>query len=322
MKSLTKLSLIVPTYNCAAYLSEALDSALSQTLRDVEVIVVDDGSTDDTDRILDQYRGADKLRIYRQENRGISAARNVGLAMARGTYVGLLDADDRWHPTKAARHFDFMEAHPELDLTYSWLQMIDDSGHLTGRYQRPGLLRPKYEDLLCRNLAGAASTVVFRRCVLGGANLFDTALASYEDIDLWLRIAAIRDGNIACIPEILTDYRTRSGQLTADLQGMQHAWIAVLEKARRCQPDRTAKVEATARGEHARYHAYIAYMGGDLVGARKLLREAWLAYPRSLLADRRGLVTTAAIISSYLPSGLHDRLAAMAKAFLWYGARG
>ena len=316
------LSLIVPNYNCAAYLPDALDSALSQTLPDVEIIVIDDGSTDDTARVLEQYKVADNLHIYRQENEGISAARNAGLARARGKYVGLLDADDRWHKTKAAKHFDFMEAHPEIDLTYSWLQMIDEFGHATGRYQRPPLLHPEFEDLLCRNLAGAASTVVFRRCLLGGKDLFDTALASYEDIDLLLRIAAVRDGNIACIPEILTDYRTRSGQLTADLRGMRGAWHAVLDKARRYQPDRTAKVEAIARGEQARYHAYIAYMGGELVGARRLLREAWGAHPRSLLGNRQGIMTTAAILSSYLPSGLHERMATVAKAVLWRGARG
>lgn len=108
-----RVSVIIPAYNCEAYAGEAVGSALAQTYRDVEVIVVDDGSTDDTPDVLAAISDP-RLHVIRQPNRGISAARNAGLDAATGAYIAFLDADDRWLPTKLERQLRLMEAEPDV----------------------------------------------------------------------------------------------------------------------------------------------------------------------------------------------------------------
>ena len=110
------VSLVIATYNHARFLGEALDSAVAQTLEGVEVVVVDDGSTDDTEAVLARYGG--RLRVIRQPNRGLAAARNTGLAAARGTYVSFLDADDVLMPTKLAEQAAILDRAPTVGWTY------------------------------------------------------------------------------------------------------------------------------------------------------------------------------------------------------------
>jgi GT2 family glycosyltransferase len=131
------LSIVVPTYNRAYCLARTLDSALGQTYRNLEVILVDDGSTDGTEALVAQrYASEPRLRYVRKKNAGVSAARNTGFAEVHGELVGLLDSDDVWHPWKAEVQIACMQAHPELVMTWTNMDAVDAAGTVTPAYLR------------------------------------------------------------------------------------------------------------------------------------------------------------------------------------------
>src|SRR5438034_9298591 len=124
------VSVIIPTYNYARYLAAAIESALAQTYAPLEIIVVDDGSTDDTLRILGAY--GNRLRVLRQANQGAGAARNAGIAAARGEYVAFLDSDDLWHPRKLELQLARFASDPDLGLVHCGVEVLDEQGRTTG----------------------------------------------------------------------------------------------------------------------------------------------------------------------------------------------
>ena len=308
------VSVVLPAYNVAPWVGEAVESALAQDHSELELIVIDDGSTDGTWDVLRSWAGHPRVLLERQFNGGPSGSRNTALAKARGTYVAFLDADDRWKPNKVSRHVAVMEAEPDLDLTFSWWQVIDDAGRDTGRRGRPAAGRYGFADLVRENITGTASTVIARRSAIEAAGGFDPTLRANVDLDLWLRIAARRPRNLACIPELLVDYRQRPGQIVSDWARMERNWRTVLDKARAIDPAAVAEVEAEAQALYARYVSCIAYQAGDWGTAREKLAAAWRTAPATIAADRRSWLTTAAVLATLLPSKWHDRLVGMAKA--------
>lgn len=312
------ISIVIPAYNAAPFLKTSIQSALDQRDVEYEVIVVDDGSTDETAAVLTDFTDISQLQIVRHENRGPSASRNTALQLAKGEYVGFLDADDLWNPMKAAAHIALMETSPNLDLTYSWWQVIDEIGNPTGRFNITPIERlpagATFEGLLLENFTGTASTVICRRTAVARVGGFDSNLRANVDLDLWLRIAALRDGNIGLVPNILTSYRKHSSQITSNWSRMASNWEKVIDKARKREPRRVLAVECAARARLARYLAYIAYDQRDFSAARKFIAQAWSTNPFSLICDRRSWLTTAAIAATMLPRKIHDGLARSAKS--------
>lgn len=313
------ISIVIPAFNCAPYLGDTLASALAQTGVDHEVIVVDNGSTDATAEVIASFAHNPRLIPLRVEGGGCPRARNTGIAAASGRYVGFLDGDDLWHPTKAARHVEVMDRNPLLDLTTSWYRIIDERGAATGRQWRvpahriPGGLG--LQGLVIENFCGNCSTVVCRAAALMRAGPFDESLTALEDLDMWLRVAALSPGNVGLVPAPLTAYRVRSDQMTADWRNMRRNWERVLEHARALAPRQVEAVERRARARQARYLAYIAYVRGERAEARRLVGRAWLTHPGVLATDPRAWRTTAAVAASLLPSSWHDRLAQAAIRF-------
>jgi GT2 family glycosyltransferase len=320
------ISIVIPAYNVAGFIGDAVRSALGQAAVVVEVVVVDDGSTDATVEALAPFAGDARLVVIRQANQGLPGARNTGIRAARGRHVGFLDGDDLWDPGKASRHVALLDADPGLDLTFSWSRVVDEEGRDTGRHNAvpiasiPGGLT--FEGLVIENFVGNGSTAVCRREALIRAGLFDPELRrSCEDLDAWLRIAALRDGNIGLVPEVLASYRMRGGQMTRDWRRMAAGWNTVIAKAAAANPARVARVERHARARLERFLAYIAYESGEPAEARRMLLRAWRAAPRSLARDRRAWMTTAAVLAgAVLPASWHGRLAAAAKSMRLHGA--
>src|SRR5215469_3696643 len=122
------VTVIVPTYNMAHYLPQSVQSALGQSYANLEVQIVDDGSTDETAAVVRRWERDPRVRVHRQVNSGLSAARNSGISLARGEFVALLDADDVWMPDKLARQMPLFRGQPEVGVVYSDYQMVDDSG--------------------------------------------------------------------------------------------------------------------------------------------------------------------------------------------------
>ncbi|MBN2468637.1 MAG: glycosyltransferase [Deltaproteobacteria bacterium] len=180
------VSVIIPTFNRRDFVKEAIESVLRQDLPAHEVIVIDDGSTDDTEVIIRYY---DNVAYYCQENRGISRARNHGLSRARGEYIAFLDSDDLWMPNKLSEQLREMEKNPDLKVSYT-----DEVWIRNGVRVNPRKKHQKYSGWIferCLPLCIISpSSVMLKREVFGTVGTFDENLPVCEDYDLWLRVSA------------------------------------------------------------------------------------------------------------------------------------
>jgi len=221
-----KVSVIIPTYNRAAYLAEALNSVLSQTYKDFELIVIDDGSTDNTKEIVKKFSG--EIRYFYQKNQGVSAARNVGIINSNGEFVSFLDSDDLWEKKKLERQIDFFDKNKEAKVCYT-----DEVWIRKGKRVNQMKKHAKYSgDVFKKSLPLciiSASSVMIKREVLNIVGLFDESLLVCEDYDLWLRIS--KDFPVYFIPEKLIIKRGgHEDQLSRKYWGMDRFRVKVLEK--------------------------------------------------------------------------------------------
>jgi glycosyltransferase involved in cell wall biosynthesis len=199
------VSIIIPTYNYAAYIGKAVDSALKQTYTNIEIIVVDDGSTDNTKEVLQKY--GDKLVYIRQDNQGAAAARNRGLAAARGDYICFLDADDVYYPDNIVKKVSFLEENQSFDWCYSNWVWVDDAGKEIMRGDEPEVSLAHIQgqgDVLALALQGyrlGTNVFMFRKTLTDKLQGFDVRLKVLEDYDYYLRAAAL--GKLGYINQVL-----------------------------------------------------------------------------------------------------------------------
>jgi glycosyltransferase involved in cell wall biosynthesis len=181
-----QVSVIIPTFNRAWCLREAVDSVLAQGFRDFELIVVDDGSTDETAQMLQSY--GDSLRVLRQENRGVSAGRNAGVAAAQGELIAFLDSDDIWLKGKLACQVEFFRQHPDILICQTEELWVKNGRRVNPgkRHRKRGgmIFAPSLELCLV-----SPSAVMLRRGLFDRVGLFDEKLPACEDYDLWLRVS-------------------------------------------------------------------------------------------------------------------------------------
>jgi len=182
------VSVIIPCYNAGRFLPEALKSVYAQTYREWEILLVDDGSTDDTPAVASAQ--GDRIRYFRQENRGAAAARNLGIARARGEFIAFLDADDVWLPSKLETQLRLFSRRPEPGLVYSDCYSINGNGVVTGFYlkRRLSSRRDPAAEIFIRDYM-PNSTVVVRRSCLDLVGPLDESIVLSEDEDLKIRLA-------------------------------------------------------------------------------------------------------------------------------------
>ncbi len=179
-----RVSVIVPVYNGAATVAAALDSILAQSFQEIEIVAVDDGSTDGSTSVLERY--APRVRVLCQENRGPSAARNLGVRSSSGDYLAFLDADDLWRPEFLQRSAAVLDSHPECVLVYSDLELADSTGAAMGARLIGKRDVPTLRDMLDRLWPILPSSVVMRREAFDRAGGFPEELTSFEDVYFWL----------------------------------------------------------------------------------------------------------------------------------------
>jgi teichuronic acid biosynthesis glycosyltransferase TuaG len=229
---MTTFSVIMPAYNAGAYLEESLTSIFGQSEQDFEILLIDDGSTDDTAERIRPFRADERFCYFAQQNQGVAAARNLGLENARGRYIAFLDADDLWHPHKLRSHLELLEANTSLGMSFNWFHLLHDDKPV-GRLALPWFDPPTQHELnwttlLERNWTGTSSTVVVRAESLKERRAFAENFRTGEDYHLWLRIAQAGWG-VGFIPEPLSIYRKRSGSLTVDHLQIARDHLHVLE---------------------------------------------------------------------------------------------
>ncbi|HUG81739.1 MAG TPA: glycosyltransferase [Bryobacterales bacterium] len=316
------LSVIVSAYNMATFVRESLESALAQTWENIEVIVVDDGSSDDTARQLRAIED-DRLRCYYEPHRGHAAAVNTGIAAAAGSYVAFLDADDLWAPAKIETHLRFHEQHPEADMTFSLSSTIDEHGRVLDPPPISGGGPVSLRELLVENVVRNGSAAVLRRDALDRVGWFDAGLKRCGDLDLWLRIALLRPNNIHCIPEVLTHYRRRPSQLSSDWRQMRTGWERVVAKAQMVVPDLVSETRREREVNNYRYFASLAYEAKQFREGLGLLLKGFRRSPFLFLRDSRNPLVGAACLAGFLlPAGVQAGLDRYARRIRWKAAAG
>ncbi|HYN84172.1 MAG TPA: glycosyltransferase family A protein, partial [Pyrinomonadaceae bacterium] len=274
------VSVVVPAYNTARYVAEALDSVFAQTFGDYETIVVHDGSpdTEELELVLAPYR--ERIVYVRQENRGSSGARNAGVLAARGRYVAMLDSDDVWEPRYLEVMLAALEEDETIDVVYPDARIFGDSPQ-AGRLFMDVF---PYEGELTFGSVLRQESLVFglvtaRREALVNAGLYDEELGSAEDVDLWLRVIA-RGGRIAYRREVLARYRRRAGSHTSDppwVYGNGLKWLDKVARTMELTPEDRAAVErqrANLRALLRLHEGKKAFFAGDARGAIEGLTEA------------------------------------------------
>ncbi|MEM7166542.1 MAG: glycosyltransferase [Planctomycetota bacterium] len=314
------VSVIVPLYNVERFVEKAIRSVLEQTFADFELLIVDDGSTDNSVQIC---RGVEdpRIRILSQENRGVAEARNHGIRAARGEFVALLDADDMWVPEKLQQHVEQLRAHSNVGISFSRCMFIDEHDSPAGLYQMSKIRDVEAEDFLYRSPVGNGSTAVMRRQVFLDAAIEDAelgecyfdpdrALHPSEDVECWFRIATTTDWLFLGIAAPLTHYRLNAAGHSADVEKKSRSWERLLEKAAVYAPKIIAERAASTRAYHWRYLARRAVSLHDGRDAVRLCHQAIREHPRILLEEPARTLTT--LLASYslrvLPLGLFTRL--------------
>lgn len=206
------VSVVIPVYNQGSFLPTAIESVLAQDYRPIELIVVDDGSTDATPAVLERY--ADRLLAARQENQGAAAALNNGIAMARGQYVCWLSADDEFLPGKLSAQVAALRSHPEHGLTHTGYDVVDEHGRLLRRVSLPRMRdRDAFVAVFWANPING-STVMLRRELFDRVGPFDVDLRADVDADMWLRL--LRQTRVGVVPGVFLRYRVHRRSLSAD----------------------------------------------------------------------------------------------------------
>lgn len=255
------VSVIIPAYNAEAYILHTLNSVLSQTYKNIEVIVVDDGSHDKTAQVVESMMRHDgRVTLLRQANSGVAAARNLAIQKSCGEYIAPIDADDIWYPQKIERQVHCMlHAGQSTGLVYAWSVGIDERGLLTGGYSASDIEADVFVALIMHNFIGNASAPLIRRvCIekVGGycTRLFEQHAQGCEDRDLYLRIAESYEFRV--VKEFLVGYRRVNSNMSFHYRSMEKSHRIVTGDVRRQHPDIPAFVY---RWSWSHYYLYLSH---------------------------------------------------------------
>ena len=261
-------SIIIPTYNCAQYLCNAIDSALNQSYPNIEVIVVDDGSTDNTKEILQKYQG--RIIVLSQENKGVSAARNVGIAISKGEYLVTLDADDRWHYHRLKEVLTFMHSFPNYSAVFTNYHIVNNLYEKICLYDNGNRYIPKnitFNYLLKKTIPFVM--LVFKRELINKYGVYDESLKFAGDYELWLRM--VRNGAlIGYLDSPLAEYMIRDNSITNTYHSDYRKVFKIIFKNQNLSPLKTS------------YYSTLHYFYIIYYLAKKKLRQIFKSFKRSV----------------------------------------
>jgi glycosyltransferase involved in cell wall biosynthesis len=282
------ISVVIPTYNATKTVLDTIASVQAQTHRDIEILVINDGSTDNLLECLAPTVTDARVKIYSYPNGGLPVARNRGIARSTGEYIAFIDADDLWTPDKLALQLQALESNPRAGLAYSWTYFMEEDG------QRYHTDRPIWfegdvlKDLMLWNFLCHGSNPLIRRSVIEAVGEFDPSLPSAEDWDYWLRIAT--QWEFALVPQPQIYYRQSGGAMSAKVEVMEQAQLEVLDRAFKRAP---ADLQAYRRQGMAKIYQYSAQLylihGKTRQTRRMVYQKLWQTIrlnPR-FLADRK-----------------------------------
>lgn len=275
-RQLPLVSVVIATYNMGRYLPETINSVLAQTYSPLEIIVVDDGSTDGTGDIVARWQEDVRFRYIQQSNLGQQAAKNRGVAEASGEFIAFLDADDRWQPTKLERQIPLFEGGAVVGVVYTGTALIDEHGHGIGRRSVACPQGWVTEALLKENFVSFSGAVVSRQA-LDRCGPFDESLSMSIDYDLWLRIST--EFEFRYVDEPLLEYRIWPGQMSHKMVKRTGCILRILEKFERdhaglVSPDAMARARSSTLV--SRGFARMAAGEGRLAAMREMVHAIYI----------------------------------------------
>uniref|UniRef100_B8HLM9 Glycosyl transferase family 2 n=1 Tax=Cyanothece sp. (strain PCC 7425 / ATCC 29141) TaxID=395961 RepID=B8HLM9_CYAP4 len=254
------VSVIIPAYNAEAFIAQTLTSVLNQTYQNLEVIVVDDGSHDQTGEIIQKFAQKDpRVRWLQQANGGVAAARNLAIRASLGQYIAPIDADDIWFPHKLEKQVNCLsQAETRVGLVYAWSVDIDEWGELLGGFHAYQFEHNVHHILAYKNFLGHASAPLIRRSCLDKVGGYNCRLRAQnaqgcEDLDLYLRIAEHYDFRV--VKEFLIGYRRVIGSMSCNYTAMARSYLLVQSEIRRTNAEIP---DAAFRFFNSTFYLYLA----------------------------------------------------------------
>lgn len=314
-----RVSVVIPLYQTERFIGQALNSVISQTFQDFEVIVVDDGSKDDGPAIAGNT-GDPRIRVVSQKNRGLAGARNTGIRNATGEIIALLDADDIWNPRKLELHVAHLDRNPTVDVSFCASKLIDEEGEDVGLIQSPITRHFEDSDFLCRNPIGNGSVPVLRRAALDRIEFFDESrgwncwfnedFRQSEDIECWMRLKAGGGCTFAYIDKPLTLYRVNSGGLSANVDAQLASWHKFRDAVAKYAPEVVEKHGHRAEAYQLRFLARRAVRSDSRRTALQLMMKSLATHPGVIIEEPTRTISSlaAAVAKVALPDPTFARL--------------
>ncbi|MCX7592248.1 MAG: glycosyltransferase family 2 protein [Fischerella sp.] len=278
-----KVSVVIPAYNAMDFLPETLASVLQQTFTDFEVLIVNDGSSDN---IVEWVSGItdSRVKLISQANQRVSAARNTGITNAQGEYIAFLDADDLWEPTKLEKQVCCLDEKPEVGLVYTWTLLVDKENNPTGRIFASHVEGNVWDKLLENDPISSGSSPMVRRSCFDAVGLFDRNLAYAPDLDMWVRIAYSYP--IAVVKEPLLRYRQLPNSFSRNRQGMIKELRQVVEKTFASVPLEQLYLRNRCYASIFFGLAWLAVDEGDYKQAIHFRQQAFLHSPQVFFSEK------------------------------------
>ncbi|NEQ31907.1 MAG: glycosyltransferase [Leptolyngbya sp. SIO4C5] len=274
------VSVIVPVHNGAKTVRASLESVLRQTLTDFELIVIDDGSTDETLAVISELRD-ERLKLFSYPNAGVAASRNRGVSHSSGAYLSFLDADDLWVADKLAAQLTALQANPQAAIAYSWTNYIDQADRLIDRDRRVTLSGDVYAQLLVQNFLESGSNVMIRRQAFLAVGGFDESLHGPEDWDLLIRLAARYP--FVAVAQLGILYRIcGSSSVSANLPRQEAQTLRVINRSFEQAPD---VLQPLKQKSLANFYQYLCFKAADGASGREKGQLAAHYYWQALKAD-------------------------------------
>jgi len=302
------VSVVIPTYNRSNLIADAMDSVNVQTYRPIQIIVVDDGSEDDTEQKVENWKSAHahdvelSVQYVQQVNQGGNVARNRGIMETSGEFVAFLDSDDLWHPSKLEKQISVLTGDAEIGAVYCGLQQVElESGKVVEVNDRTFPQGNILDQMLIHDVTAPTSTYVVRREVFDKVGCFDIGLQARQDWDMWIRVSATY--KIGCVPEALVDFRDHTGPRTfSNPEKEIHAYHRIMEKYAELRAVCPLFVRQSAKA------SFYRRMGRVHLHYKQERFQALLFYLKAVLAWPFVFDSYAALAGAFLPRNLRGMI--------------
>lgn len=305
-----KVSVVIPAHNAMKYLPATMESVLQQTLTDIEVLIINDGSSDNIIEWAAQITDP-RVKLITQENQGISGARNTGIANASGEYIAFIDADDLWLPNKLDKQVQALDNYPAAGLVYTWTAWTDEHGKPTGVIVSSDLEGKVWEQIVVNDKISNGSSAMVRRVCFAQVGVFDCELSGCADRDMWIRLAA--NYEFAVVKEPLTLYRRHPSSMSQNQQKMLLDIRRVFEKTFTSVPTELLYLRNRSYGWVNLYLAWTCMDQKNYQEAIKYRRQALLHYPQLVFTDYFLRLSVAILIMQLLGSHGYDNLRSLVR---------